>query len=694
MTPALASQFPPILSSRLDAIRREAFIGRYDITTEFLRSLRGGERRVFLVHGRRGFGKTMLLRELARQARQAGRVAVELDGRSRTRMAEQLRGHLLPPDARGLGGARPPHGHSPEPIPVLLIDDADDVEDWVRNDVLPQLPASVLLVMTTTAPMSPQWGVDPGWRSVVHGEHLAPFTAEESVDLLGQLGVDPREHERLWYLTDGHPLSLSLLGRHWSAHGFTYLSAPDLVDSLLETLVGIPPDQHCCEALYVCAHAVSVNEDTLRVVLGADHASTAWRWLRSLGVTQQTGEGLRMNEFVRQLVEEHTMRRMPDRGLELHAAVHDYAHVRMVQQLQDSGYCIGPVRNLFAGHESSALSRLWEGPEAARIWNRVARSNEHQEAVELIRRAAGESDMGLAHHWLTRQPESLYVGECDGELVAVAMNLKLTEADARQCADPVVEAVLGSLDSAGLMRSGDTVHLLRFVADDAGRQDSAVATYVGLAAAVANWLAGEPSVGVAVGAFGRRSQQVLDDLALIPLDIADRLAEQVRYFDFRRFPVRDWFDFLVNHGLRGGFSLPDSWLRPPPLTYGEFARAVQRALQDLHRLDRLAANPLTGTSLVADMDLLPAQALQRRLIMAVDSIGSSARDRPLARVLEVSYLQVATSQKAAAKLLDLPFSTYRRYLAKGVERLVDMLWASEVSPSPPESGSRYASGAR
>ena len=47
-------------------------------------------------------------------------------------------------------------------------------------------------------------------------------------------------------------------------------------------------------------------------------------------------------------------------------------------------------------------------------------------------------------------------------------------------------------------------------------------------------------------------------------------------------------------------------------------------------------------------------------------------------MLERTYLRGAPSQEAAAEVLGLPFSTYRRYLARATARLVDLLWAVEV----------------
>ena len=48
------------------------------------------------------------------------------------------------------------------------------------------------------------------------------------------------------------------------------------------------------------------------------------------------------------------------------------------------------------------------------------------------------------------------------------------------------------------------------------------------------------------------------------------------------------------------------------------------------------------------------------------------------RALERTYLRPAPTQEAAAELLDLPFSTYRGHLTRGVERVVDWLWQREL----------------
>ena len=115
---------------------------------------------------------------------------------------------------------------------------------------------------------------------------------------------------------------------------------------------------------------------------------------------------------------------------------------------------------------------------------------------------------------------------------------------------------------------------------------------------------------------------------------------------------------------------PAELLRPAPLGRDAFEEAVRTALRDVNRPDRLAANPLTGTALGPD--------LRTSLLTGIARLGDEPKGEPLCRVLDRTYLCGTPSQEAAAEVLGLPFSTYRRYLGRATARLVDVLWAVEV----------------
>ncbi len=61
------------------------------------------------------------------------------------------------------------------------------------------------------------------------------------------------------------------------------------------------------------------------------------------------------------------------------------------------------------------------------------------------------------------------------------------------------------------------------------------------------------------------------------------------------------------------------------------------------------------------------------------------RDAELERLRAVdrTYLRPAPTQEAAAELLGVPFSTYRRHLSQGVGRVVAWLWDRELYGAAP-----------
>jgi hypothetical protein len=73
-----------------------------------------------------------------------------------------------------------------------------------------------------------------------------------------------------------------------------------------------------------------------------------------------------------------------------------------------------------------------------------------------------------------------------------------------------------------------------------------------------------------------------------------------------------------------------------------------------------------------------ADVCRSQLRRAVACIGRQPRGAALHRVLDRTFVRPAPTQEAAAEVLGLPFSTYRRHLAAAVDNLVDLLWAVEI----------------
>ncbi len=80
----------------------------------------------------------------------------------------------------------------------------------------------------------------------------------------------------------------------------------------------------------------------------------------------------------------------------------------------------------------------------------------------------------------------------------------------------------------------------------------------------------------------------------------------------------------------------------------------------------------------AHRDASRAEALAGVIRDAVCSLRDDPRDAKLYRALDRTYVRPAGTQERAAEVLSLPMSTYRRHLARGVDRVVEWLWEREL----------------
>lgn len=119
------------------------------------------------------------------------------------------------------------------------------------------------------------------------------------------------------------------------------------------------------------------------------------------------------------------------------------------------------------------------------------------------------------------------------------------------------------------------------------------------------------------------------------------------------------------------------------LSHEEFAASVKEALRAIHQPQALLRNPLVASSMVQSTlrerpDDRPDQVLRGLIIDAAQVVKSDPRAETQYRALDRTYLRPAPSQEKAAELLDLPFSTYRRYRDRGIEAITDWLWEQDI----------------
>ncbi|MFP5415687.1 MAG: ATP-binding protein [Actinomycetes bacterium] len=671
---------------------------------------------VVFLHGPGGVGKTTLLRRITALADDAGRRVVRLDGRDVAPLPSSFLAALAA-GGRAAGGLAADDDHAgvvrelaEQPGLTLLIDTTEllgPLDRWLREDLLPALGADTIAVFAGREPPSVGWRTDPGWRGLVHSLRLDNLSADDSRALLALRGVPPEAHATMVTFTRGHPLALALLA-DVAAQGGADIEAgsdPAVVAALLGVLVDSVPSPRHRAALEVCAQVLTTTEPLLAAVLGGDDAHDLFSWLSRLSIVETGRRGLFPHDLARDTLGSELRWRHPEQ----HAAIHRkagayyrelfYAVDAPSQQqvlveyvfLHRESPVLGPFVNAAVGADvdlrSLAAVPVPPGDEASA-----------QAVRAMVAHAEGEESAALLDHWLARQPESvLQVMGPEGERVGLIVMLSLTEVSAEdQLEDPAVAAVVGHLRTLPSLGPGEVALLCRFWMTADGYQEFGpiqmfITLHFGRTYLATRGLAqsyvyyADPELWASVCAY-------YDMHRIRAADFSVGVRTYGVYgHDWRTTPPLAWLTLLgereVTQAPRGAAALPDptSATFPPParLSGPEFAIAVRAALRGLGRADGLRDSPLLGTRLVLRRapDGGPrarADALRAAVGDAAARLEASPRDRQAFRALHHTYLQPAASQAAAAELLDLPMTTYRRHLARGIERITELLLAEEL----------------
>ena len=674
---------PEDIATIVDDARVRTFVGRRNELACFSAALDGAARRVLFVHGAGGFGKTTLLHQFRILARSAGRAVASVDGEDVDGSPDGLQAAVQSARSEVLEGAR-------ETGPwVLLVDGYERltaVDAWVRDRLVASLPGDVVVVLAGRDAPAPPWRTDPGWRAVVACLPLDRLDPPQSRLLLTHAGVPEDRCGRLAELGRGHPLTLAMLADAATAYDLPddLAEAPDLVAALAIRLVDEAPDDDHALAMSLCAHAWLTTQDLLDELLGRP-APEVWAWLETRPWMTRGTYGIYPHDLVRDVLDADLRRRSPATYRRVHRTVHEHSWTALRSDDESE-------RRLWA-HQKLFLHR--KSPLAVSFWTLRARGTglvssgrprDHTEAVDLVRQSEGAASAELLEGWLAAQPEGLSVARSSTGLDAFAFQATWPAdpaASDRELAerDPVVRAALEYVAANAPPRPGEQISVARFLGGRTGYQRDPYAVVVGSVSSTMLWTT-QPLAWSFVATIDPDFWgPIFQYLALTTeFQVSHNGLRYTLYgVDWRRLPPDRWFDMLGERELTGESGpAPARLLRPAPLSRTRFAEALRWALRDLHRPEQLRANPLMGSRLAIDLDGSSTQRLRASLVAGIGQIGAGPRSGRLERVLDRTYVHPAPTQEAAAEVLDVPFSTYRRHLGRAVEQLTDLLWDVEI----------------
>jgi hypothetical protein len=686
---------PATVGDRLRSARRRRFVGRAAELELFREAITASEPAfaVLFIHGPGGVGKTALLGALADEARETGLAAVRVDLRaidpSPPAFLEAVAAAL---PLAGAGGALDALQRGPRR--VLLLDtyeSAGALDGWLRETLLPRLPVGTLVIAAGRNPPGPQWRSDPAWQELLRAVSLRNLDAGDARAYLRAAAVPELLHERALALTHGHPLALALLVDVLAQRPQAALTeAPDAVRALVQRFADDLPGPRHKAALEVAAHARVTTEDLLRAALGGDDAAELFAWLRGLSFVEDSADGAFPHDLVRDVLDADLRWRAPDTYLDRHRRIR--AHV--VDRIRRSGSrdAQGEVANLvFMHRHNPRFAAFVDWSAFGRAYVDALRPGDGPELLAITARHEGESSAALVEHWLARQPRAFIVFRGHEQpVLGFATLLALHEAsDADVAADPGARAMWAYAQQHGAPRPGEEVFAARFLVDrEAHQRPSPSLSLITVAHTQHIFGRARPAwefLGPWVDPDWIEPLMMHIDFHRAPE--ADYEVAGRRYgvfaHDWRRTPLEPWLELTADRELdRGDEPLPRP--DPPPdelaLSQPEFIEAVRRALRDLHRPGALAANPLMRSRAARDR-AGPAptpEAIRDLLADAIDALRVDPRDAKLHRALARTYVRPAQTQELAADALGLPFSTYRRHLTRGVERVVEWLWQREL----------------
>lgn len=326
---------PLRIADRLRAERRAGFVGRAAELAQLARCARDGGPAVTFLVGIGGMGKTSLLEAFVERL---GREEIPWRTLDCDAVAPTEPGFLSALGDR-LGRPVPTIAAAAAAVSalgprVLLILDQYErlrlLDAWMREELVPALPASVRLVVAGRTVPVETWAGAPGWSGLVQTMTLGPLPDDEARALLVRRGLGPLDAARIASRCGGHPLTLQLaaqsaLGRVAGAEPRRAAPGPRREDRpVAEVLAPLflrdvpdPTQRRLLEA--ACLVRRATRSVLAAMVPDAAETAASFERLRTLPFVEAAEDGLRVHETVRAAIAASLESEDPVRYQELRA---------------------------------------------------------------------------------------------------------------------------------------------------------------------------------------------------------------------------------------------------------------------------------------------------------------------------------------------------------------------------------------
>jgi hypothetical protein len=703
---------PTPLIERLKTARRRQFVGREEECDWFKDALDSDELPFYVMHvyGPGGVGKTSLLKEFGAMCAESDAWPLYIDARNLDVSPNGFVNAVQHALDASQNISRPLFENEKELCKaltdlqrrcVVLIDTYETLaplDSWIHEELLLCLPDNVMLVLAGRQAPSSIWRSDPVYGTLIRAWSLRNLAPDEARSYLAQRNIPDAQHVAVMNFTHGHPLALSLVADTFaqrdtsSSAPFQPEESPDVIRVLLERFVQQVPGLAHRAALEAFAIVRVLTEGLLSYMLNMSDVHELFEWLRTLSFVDSGRFGIFPHDLAREAIVADVRWRNPDWNAELHKRARTYYKQRL-----ESANELEQQRILFdftfLHRDNQAVRQFLDWQESGSTRIERANANDLDFIMDTVRRHEGESSAMIVSHWWIHQPHSFNVmrqtnGNVCGLLQILSMH-DLTEDVVS--ADAIAFQAWAYLKRHAPLRQGEHGEMFRmWMACDTYQQVGAtqslifirmVQTYFQPRLAFTFFTCAEPAFWNMLMTYADFEQ---------PTELAYEIEGKpygMFVHDWRATTVTAWLELLAEREMAMGQDIapkPKTTTQVIALSEEDFGEALRETLKLMSRSQTLRGNALLGSRLVIDKagagadEIERTKVLRKIMIDAIETLNGSPRDVKLYRALYHTFIKPAASQEQASEIIDVPFSTYRRHLTAGIERITDMLWRKEL----------------
>ncbi|GIO11322.1 hypothetical protein J19TS2_08770 [Cohnella xylanilytica] len=449
-------------------LERHYIVGRDEELGRFRSLLSGGgwpgQASFLHVHGTGGVGKSTYLRLCRREAERAGACFILLDSpdfvHTKRGFAEALLQLLEErlPTLEGLSDCLLERclgavGRLSQSGRVVLAFDTfekmQDLETWLRERFLAALPEGTIVLTAGRRPLKGAWQLSPVWRRKLAQFELAHLDQADCHRYLTRCGsYDEGINERIWRLTKGHPLTLSLAA---AAHVYdkqgSFSKDADWFEETAALWLREVPDPQLRTVVETASVLRHFDQELLSFLLEEEVPGDVFDRLTALSFVSKSKRGWQLHDLMRETTSARLRARVPKHYKRLCERAAGYYADAVLESASrsDSGW---EVRELFRyvgpdvlralSSETARSSLYWETLTKTTLGDAIAYIERRRNWTE-----DGQSGMGV-------DPETGAAFRIEYSAEAIRGNV--TRLDARQVYELDPEAIKLLRDQEGQAR--------------------------------------------------------------------------------------------------------------------------------------------------------------------------------------------------------------------------------------------------